>query len=64
MSEQILTPREAAERLKAFDRVLVLTHKRPDGDTVGCASALVQAFSAGSAGPFFFAGFPSAVPLP
>ena len=46
MSEQILTPREAAERLKAFDRVLVLTHKRPDGDTVGCASALVQALRA------------------
>ena len=35
-----LTVRQAAERLRAFDNVLVLTHLRPDGDTVGSAAAL------------------------
>ena len=35
-----LTVREAAERLRSFDSVLILTHIRPDGDTVGCAAAL------------------------
>ena len=32
--------REAAELLKGKDRILILTHKRPDGDTVGCAVGL------------------------
>ena len=31
---------EAAARLAAMDQVLILTHVRPDGDTVGCAAAL------------------------
>ena len=31
---------EAAALLRRFDRVLILTHIRPDGDTVGCAAAL------------------------
>lgn len=35
-----LTVREAAERLRSFDNVLILTHLRPDGDTVGSAAAL------------------------
>lgn len=36
----MLTVPEAAARLKTFDNVLILTHIRPDGDTVGCAAAL------------------------
>ena len=36
----MLTVQEAAARLRSFDRVLILTHVRPDGDTVGCAAAL------------------------
>lgn len=35
-----LTVHEAAERLRSFDNVLILTHVRPDGDTVGSAAAL------------------------
>ena len=31
----MLSVREAAERLRSFDNVLILTHLRPDGDTVG-----------------------------
>lgn len=34
---------ETAELLKQLDQVLILTHVRPDGDTVGCAAALCQA---------------------
>ena len=36
----MLSVREAAERLRSFDNVLILTHLRPDGDTVGSAAAL------------------------
>ena len=32
-----------AARLRGMDRVLILTHVRPDGDTIGCAAALCQA---------------------
>ena len=35
-----LTVPEAAALLRTLDRVLILTHVRPDGDTVGCAAAL------------------------
>ena len=35
-----LTRREAAHWLTARDNFLILTHKRPDGDTVGSAAAL------------------------
>lgn len=35
-----LTRHEAARWLKARDNFLILTHKRPDGDTVGSAAAL------------------------
>ena len=31
---------EAAAALQAHDDILILTHRRPDGDTIGCASAL------------------------
>ena len=34
---------ETAEFLKTMDRVLILTHVRPDGDTIGSAAALCQA---------------------
>jgi len=36
----MLTVSEAAQLLRSFDNVLILTHVRPDGDTVGCAAAL------------------------
>lgn len=35
-----LTVAETAALLQRFDDVLILTHVRPDGDTVGCAAAL------------------------
>ena len=34
---------QAAALLRGQDRILILTHKRPDGDTIGCAVALCQA---------------------
>ena len=34
---------EAAALLRGQDHILILTHKRPDGDTIGCAVALCQA---------------------
>lgn len=42
----MLTVSETAARLRTFDRVLILTHVRPDGDTVGCAAALCAALRA------------------
>jgi phosphoesterase RecJ-like protein len=39
----MLNVREAANRLRTLDRVLILTHVRPDGDTIGCAAALCAA---------------------
>ena len=39
----MLTVSEAAALLRSFDRVLILTHIRPDGDTVGCAAGLCAA---------------------
>ena len=38
-----MTTAEAAVRLAVMDQVLILTHVRPDGDTVGSAAALCQA---------------------
>ena len=35
-----MTIQEAAEFLCAHDNYLILTHRRPDGDTIGCAAAL------------------------
>ena len=37
-----MTYQEAAAFLKARDNYLILTHKRPDGDTIGCAAALCE----------------------
>ena len=33
---------EAGEWLLEHDDYLILTHRRPDGDTVGCAAALCR----------------------
>ena len=37
-----MTYTEAAAWLKDHDHYLILTHKRPDGDTIGCAAALCR----------------------
>jgi len=37
-----ITIKETAAWLKDRDNFLILTHRRPDGDTVGCAGALAQ----------------------
>lgn len=37
-----MTCLEAAEFLKSHDKYLILTHKRPDGDTIGCAVGLCE----------------------
>ena len=36
----MLTVPQTAALLRTFDNILLLTHVRPDGDTVGCAAAL------------------------
>ena len=36
----MLTVQQTADLLRSFDNILILTHVRPDGDTVGCAAAL------------------------
>ena len=38
-----VTAREAAALLERQDNILILTHRRPDGDTVGSAAALCLA---------------------
>ena len=38
-----MTVQEAAAFLRAHDNYLILTHKRPDGDTIGCAAGLCRA---------------------
>ena len=38
-----MTTAEAARLLLGWDELLLLTHVRPDGDTVGSAAALCQA---------------------
>ena len=42
----MLSVKETAAALRSFDNVLILTHVRPDGDTVGCAAALCAALRA------------------
>ena len=39
MSEMIA---RAAQTLLAADNILILSHRRPDGDTTGCAGALCR----------------------
>ena len=38
-----MTDHQTAQRLLAMEDVLILTHRRPDGDTIGCAGALCLA---------------------
>ena len=38
-----MTDREAAALLERSDNILILTHRRPDGDTIGCGAALCLA---------------------
>ena len=38
-----LTTKEAAALLRRQDNILILTHGRPDGDTIGCAAGLCAA---------------------
>lgn len=38
-----ITTTQAAEFLRARDNYLILTHVRPDGDTIGCAAGLCRA---------------------
>ncbi len=45
MTEQ-LNVQQMADRLCAAEDILILCHKNPDGDTVGCASALCYALEA------------------
>ena len=42
----MLTVSETAALLRSFDRILIMTHVRPDGDTVGCAAGLCAALQA------------------
>ncbi len=39
-----MTAQETASLLSGWDNILILTHKRPDGDTTGCAIASLQRF--------------------
>ena len=41
-----LNVEQAAARLQAAGSVLILCHKNPDGDTIGCGSALYHALTA------------------
>ena len=45
MTEQ-LNVQQMAQRLKTADNILILCHKNPDGDTIGCGSALYCALKA------------------
>lgn len=38
-----MTPQQAAAFLTAHDNYLILTHVRPDGDTIGCGAGLCRA---------------------
>ena len=40
-----LNVEQAAARLRAAGSILILCHKNPDGDTVGCGSALYHALT-------------------
>jgi len=41
-----ITIEETAAWLKEHDNFLILTHRRPDGDTIGCAGALAEGLQA------------------
>ena len=52
----MLTVAETAALLRSFDKVLILTHVRPDGDTVGCAAALCAGLRALGKTAYLLAG--------
>ena len=41
-----LNVQQMAQRLMSADNILILCHKNPDGDTIGCGSALYYALKA------------------
>jgi phosphoesterase RecJ-like protein len=41
----MITVAETADWLKERNNFLIITHRRPDGDTIGCAGALARALS-------------------
>ena len=46
MSEYLsLSKKELAERILGIEKPIILIHRRPDGDTVGTASALLAVYS-------------------
>ena len=45
-----MNPTQAAHFLLAHDGYLILTHVRPDGDTIGCAAALCRSLRQALAG--------------
>jgi len=42
---KLISPSDTATWLKEHDNYLIITHRRPDGDTIGCAGALAQGLS-------------------
>ena len=46
-----ITTAQAAAFLQAHDNYLILTHVRPDGDTIGCAVALCVEAGCQNRGP-------------
>ena len=52
---RMLDVQAAADRLLGADRILILTHRRPDGDTVGSAAALCRALRQKGKEAFVFA---------
>ena len=46
MNTEMLNLTQAMQRLQQADRILLLCHKNPDGDTIGSAAALYQALRA------------------
>ena len=42
----MLTPKQCADRLQGGNDIVLLCHKNPAGDTVGCAFALFYALTA------------------
>ena len=53
MTEQ-LNVQQMAQRLLTADNILILCHKNPDGDTIGCGSALCHALKALGKTPHIF----------
>ena len=49
-----VTVQEAAEALRGADHILIFTHRRPDGDTTGCAGALCRGLRAAGKTAYLF----------